>query len=158
MPSTLHLSPAEAARNEERWHARHPQVKRWQAQVAADVRSTHRLPLLLGGFRYFSSPWSSDLDRELKNAPMQSGAARIMIRAQNRLHALGAPIVLQHHDSFLLEVPEGQAAAATAQARTVMEEPVLFPDGQEVRFPVDIKVGRNWGRRRTDNPEGLANA
>lgn len=155
MPSTLHLSPSEAARNEERWHARHPAVKQWQAEVAREVRSTHRLPLLLGGYRYFAAAWSRDLDRELKNAPMQSGAARIMIRAQNRLHALGAPIVLQHHDSFLLEVPEGQAELAAEQVRTVMEEPVPFPSGRAVRFPVDIKTGRNWGRASTDNPEGL---
>lgn len=155
MPSTLHLSPADAARNEERWHARHPAVKRWQAETAAEVRRTHRLPLLLGGFRYFSAPWSRDLDRELKNAPMQSGAARIMIRAQNRLHALGAPIVLQHHDSFLLEVPNSQVGAAAQQVRAVMEEPVTFPSGREVRFPVALKVGRNWGRKSPENPEGL---
>lgn len=168
-PSTLHLEPKHAAAAEERWHARHPQVKRWQASVVRDVRATHRFPLLLGGYRYMASPWSRDLDRELKNIPMQSGAARIMIRAQNHLHQAGAPIVLQHHDSFLLEVPIGDAddtavipegdAGGTAlqwaaKVRDVMQAPVEI-GATKVSLPVDIKVGRNWGRHSAGNPEGL---
>jgi len=154
MPSTLHLSPKEAALNEERWHARHPAVKQWQAKVASEVRRTHKFPLLMGGFRYLSSPWNRDMERELKNIPMQSGAARIMIRAQNKLHHLGAPIILQHHDSFLLEVSELSVGTWTAAVREVMEEPVEV-GGYKASLPVDIKVGRNWGRHSAENPEGL---
>lgn len=155
MPSTLHLSPKDAAWNEERWHARHPAVKRWQAAVANEVRATHRFPLLLGGYRYIAAPWSRDLERELKNIPMQSGGARIMIRSQNELHAQEAPIVLQHHDSFLLEVPDAEVGFWARRVRAVMEEPVEFPGGRKVAFPIDIKVGRNWGRRSGENPGGL---
>jgi len=155
MPSTLHLSPKEAALNEERYDARHPAVKRWQAEVASEVRRTHRFPLLLGGFRYLSSPWSRDLDRELKNIPMQSGGARLMIRAQNELFRLGAPIVLQHHDSFLLEVPQDEVGKWSITLQNVMQEPVTVGN-REVSFPVDLKQGLNWGRfHKTDNPNGL---
>jgi DNA polymerase-1 len=144
MPSTVHLSPREAARNEERWHARHPAVKRWQAEVAEQVRATHRFPLLLGGYRYLSAPWSRELAREVKNVPMQGGAARLMIRAQNQLHRLGAPIILQHHDSFMLEVPDNQVVKWSVRLREVMEEPVEI-GGRKVSFPVDLKLGTNWG-------------
>jgi len=155
MPSTLHLDPFTAAQNEERWHARHPKVKRWQAEVAGDVRRLHRFPLLLGGYRYLSAPWSRDLERELKNIPMQSGAARVMIRAQNTLHAQHAPIVLQHHDSFLLEVTAGTEVGWADQVRAAMEEPVHIGN-HLVRLPVDVKAGENWGRYHpTDNPKGL---
>jgi len=154
MPSTLHLDPRQAAQAEERWHARHPAVKRWQAEVAREVRSTHRFPLLLGGYRYLSSPWSTDLDRELKNIPMQSGAARIMIRSQNVLHRHGAPIVLQHHDSFLLEIPEGTVDDWVVVVKGAMEMPVEVGN-HLVCLPVDIKVGHNWGRWSLENPKGL---
>lgn len=156
MPSTVHLDPKQAAQAEERWHALHPQVKRWQARVASEVRASHRFPLLLGGYRYMASPWSRDLDRELKNIPMQSGAARIMIRAQNHLHQhrAGFKIVLQHHDSFLIEVPEDFKNSYGLGIQEVMEEPVQM-GAHEVSFPVDLKVGRNWGRHSLNNPEGL---
>jgi DNA polymerase-1 len=157
MPSTLALKPAEAAKNEERWDARHPNVKRWQAAIASEVRATHRFPLLLGGYRYMAAPWSRDLARELKNAPMQSGGARVMIRAQNQLYAAGAPIVLQHHDSFLLEIPEAEAKRWAATVRTAMESPVTIGT-HEVRLPVSMKLGRNWGRYHPEkNPGGLRN-
>lgn len=155
-PSTVLLNTAESVRAEQRWHARHPRVRRWQAELFEEVRRTHRLPLLLGGYRYISAPPSRDLEREVKNIPMQTGGARLMIRAQNRLHALGAPIVLQHHDSFLLEVPEDEVPLWVPRVRAAMEEPVTFPSGREVVLPCDFKVGKNWGRYHKDrNPNGL---
>ncbi|MFQ6027458.1 MAG: DNA polymerase [Dehalococcoidia bacterium] len=156
MPSTLALKPREAALAEERWHARHPAVKLWQAEVERDVRSTHRFPLLLGGYRYISSPWTRDLAREMKNIPMQSGVARVMIRAQNTLHhRYKAPIVLQHHDSFVLEVPEDAVQDWDAIVRSEMEMPVQIGK-HEVVIPVTVKCGCNWGRYHKDtNPEGL---
>jgi DNA polymerase-1 len=154
MPSTLDLKPSEATHAEERWHARHPAVKLWQRGIANEVRATHRFPLLLGGYRYLASEWSRDLERELKNIPMQSGGARIMIRSQNQLHQIGAPIVMQHHDSFMLEVPEDDAPQWAKACREVMEQPVSV-EGRNVTFPVDVKVGRNWGPASGDNPDGL---
>jgi DNA polymerase-1 len=144
MPSTVDLSPRAAMLAEERWHARHPTVRRWQATVAKEVRANHRFPLLMGGYRYISAPWSRDLDRELRNIPMQSGAARLMIRAQNALHAQGAPIVLQHHDSFLLEVPEAEVEHWSETLHATMEQPVEI-EGRQVSFPIELKQGRDWG-------------
>lgn len=155
MPSTLALRPSEAAAAEERYDARHPAVKLWQRTTAAEVRVTHRFPLLLGGYRYLSSPWSSDLDRELKNLPMQSGGARVMIRSQVELFRRGVPIVLQHHDSFMVECDEAAVGATVDTLREVMETPVRIGT-RDVALPVDIKVGRNWGRyHKNTNPHGL---
>ena len=155
MPSTLHLTPRDATIAEERYDARHPAVKQWQMEVEREVARTHRFPLLLGGWRYISSPMTRDLQRELKNIPMQSGGARVMIRAQNTLHRMGAPIVLQHHDSFLLEVPEGEVAGWVSKVREAMCEPVQVGK-HTISLPVDCKVGGNWGRfHKDENPTGL---
>ncbi|TFH58050.1 MAG: hypothetical protein E4G90_10985, partial [Gemmatimonadales bacterium] len=84
-----------------------------------------------------------------------SGGARLMIRAQNALYKLKAPIVLQHHDSFILEVPEHDLKHWVSRVQEVMEEPVQV-GAHNISLPVDIKVGRNWGRyHATTNPEGL---
>ena len=69
---------------------------------------------------------------------------------------MGAPIVLQHHDSFILEVPEERMDHWAGAMRNVMQEPVEFPSGRKVVFTVSMKTGLNWGRYNTTaNPGGL---
>jgi len=84
---------------------------------------------------------------------MQMNAALLMNRAQVRLDRLGAPICLQMHDEFLLEVPEKEVDLWMSRTCDVMQTPV--PELGNTVFPVDVKVGRNWGDWSPDNPEGL---
>jgi len=152
-PPTLDLKRSEIALAERRWMARHPAVPRYQRQVSEQVRSTRSYLHPLGVRRYFAKPWGNELEREVKNVPMQMGAAILMVQAQVKLHQLGVPVCLQHHDSFLCEVPDEQIAETSTTLREVMEAPV--PQMGGVRFPVTISVGRNWADRTIDNPEGL---
>ena len=64
-----------------------------------------------------------------------------------------APICLQMHDEFLLEVPEDTVDRWVHRVKVVMECPVSELGG--TMFPVDVKVGRNRGDWSPDNPEGL---
>jgi DNA polymerase-1 len=154
-PKMVALSRDESVAAERRWLARHPRVLEYQEEVARFVRRTHYYEPLLGGRRYVSKPWGADLARELKNIPNQTGGAHLMYRAQGSLEARHqAPIILQHHDSFLLEVPEDERDLWYTRTREAMEEPVVV-GGREVVFPVDGKWGRNWGRKSDENPEGL---
>jgi DNA polymerase I-like protein with 3'-5' exonuclease and polymerase domains len=59
-----------------------------------------------------------------------------------RLHDLGVPLILDHHDSLVAEVPEAEAAATAALMKREMELPI--PELGGVQFGVDIKVSETW--------------
>lgn len=153
VPPTLDLKRNEMLAAEQRWFAKHPAVLRFQQETGRAVQRDHYYESPLGGKRYIAAPWGRELDREIKNLPNQMGAARLMNMAQVRLYGRGAPIIFQHHDSFILEVPEREVDQWATLLREVMEEPVEALN--DAVFPVDVSVGRNWGKWGELNPEGL---
>ena len=152
-PPTLTLKKAEILETERRWFQRHPAVRQFHRDLLRGVQQKGYYEAPLGVRRFIAQPWGSDLERELKNLPMQMNAALLMNRAQVRLDRLGAPICLQMHDEFLLEVPEKEVDLWMSRTCDVMQTPV--PELGNTVFPVDVKVGRNWGDWSPDNPEGL---
>ena len=144
-PPLLKLKREEVLASEARWFAKHPAVRKFHTELAIECRRNKRYVSPLGVTRHFSQPWGNDLERELKNCPMQMGGAVLMNRSQIRLFQLflRAPINLQMHDSFLLEVPECEVDDWALIVKRVMETPVPELDGAV--FPVDCEVGKNWG-------------
>lgn len=143
MPPTLQLGRDAIKQAEIRWFARHPAVRKFQSDLATEVRRRGYYQSPLRARRHIAQPWGRDLERELKNLPMQFGGALLMNRAQIQLHKLGAPIALQMHDSFLLEVPDSEVSYWADTCRAVMEAPVPELDG--VSFPVSVEAGPSWG-------------
>lgn len=157
VPDTVNLSRTAAVEAEERWGARNPEVQEYQDEVARFVKRNSYLELVLGGRRYISKPWGHELARELANIPHQMGAARVMARAQIRLHRAGLRILLQHHDAFVFELQDHPAAIneAMPEIRAIMEDPVPIK-GRMVKLPVDLSLGYNWGDWDVEkNPRGL---
>jgi DNA polymerase I-like protein with 3'-5' exonuclease and polymerase domains len=142
MPDTLNLKRNEMKATEQRWHQIHHRVATFQRETASFVRRHHHYASPLGAKRWIAKPWGAELDRELKNLPMQFGGALLMNERQVGLDRLGAPIIMQHHDSFLLEVPDGELNMRAEQARGIME---AHCEGLGTSIPVDIKVGKSWG-------------
>jgi DNA polymerase-1 len=153
VPQTVDLTRPQIAAAAERWFQAHPAVPKWQRELCETVRRSHFYQSPFGLRRWISQPWGSDLERQVKNLPMQMNAALLMNQAQVKLHREAAPIVLQMHDAFLFEVPEAQVDQLIATARGIMESPVAALGGHS--FPVDVEVGRNWGSYAEDNPDGL---
>jgi len=147
MPDTLNMTRDQIGEAAARWFHRHPQVKRWHKELLSEVHRTCRYTSPLGIVRHFSQPYGSELEREVKNAPMQTGAAILMNRAQIRLHKAKAPVVLQMHDEFLLEVPVNEIAGWAEVTRLIMETPVPELDG--VSFPTTMEVGETWGTMKS---------
>jgi DNA polymerase-1 len=142
MPNTLHLKRSEMKAAEQRWHQIHHRVATFQRETASFVRKNHHYESPLGAKRWIAKPWGAELDRELKNLPMQFGGALLMNERQVGLDRLGAPIIMQHHDSFLLEVPDGEVDMRAEQARGIMEARC---EGLGTSIPIDIEVGKSWG-------------
>ena len=143
MPPTLKLKRADMKMAEGKWHKIHRRVSKFQDETAKFVRSHHHYESPLGARRYISKPWGAELSRELKNLPMQFGGALLMNQRQVWLDQLQCPIVLQMHDSFLLEVPYNMVDHWAEKVKTIMESPIEGLNG--VCIPTDIETGWNWG-------------
>jgi DNA polymerase-1 len=65
-----------------------------------------------------------------------------MIHAQDYLNEVqDAHMLLQIHDSILVEVPEDSAEVIAHKLKKIMEAVYKLP----VKLTVDFKIGKNWG-------------
>lgn len=145
VPQVAEFKRPERLAAEQRWFAAHPDVRRFQRDLVSEVRSRGYYASPFGVRRYLARTWGSNAEREIKNIPEQMNAALLMNRCQVELHRRSAPIILQHHDSFILEVPESPGRLVDqweADLRGVMEEPVPEVDGYS--FPVETSKGYRW--------------
>jgi DNA polymerase-1 len=143
VPSSLEMGPKAKAEAMERWLTKHPVVGRWRNNLVKQVFANRTYINSLGRKRYFFQPPGDGLRREVYNFPIQSTAADIVNNAMIQLDTLGAPIVLQMHDSFMLEVPEGELDKWASTLKEVMEQPI--PQLQNHSFPVELTSGQSWG-------------
>ncbi len=150
VPPTLRLKKSEIAAAADRWHHKHPRVREWQEENAAFVRKHHYYESPMGCRRWIARPWGNDLDRELKNIPMQFGGALLMNDRQVTLDQAGAPIIFQMHDSFLLEIPKEELDYWAGLTKETMEAPVPGLGG--VSIPVDVECGESWGEMERWSP------
>ena len=83
--------------------------------------------------------------RAAVNMPFQGTAADIMklamINLDKKLEGTNCKILLQIHDSVLVECPEDQADATASTIKDVMENAYKLP----VKLTVDTAIGKNWG-------------
>ncbi len=83
--------------------------------------------------------------RQAVNMPIQGSAADLtklaMVRVQEQLPA-SAHMLLQIHDSILVECAEKDAEAVGKMMKEVME--AVYPD-LGVKLKVDVETGQNWG-------------
>lgn len=67
-----------------------------------------------------------------------------------------AQILLQCHDSLLIQYKENEESAVIPQLIEAMQVPLELEGGRQFTVPVEVKVGWNWGSRAPDNPLGLS--
>lgn len=83
--------------------------------------------------------------RQAINMPLQGTAADLtklaMIRVSQKL-PYGAKMLLQIHDSILIECPEKHAEEVSEILKTTMES--VYPN-LGVKLKVDVSTGENWG-------------
>ena len=86
-------------------------------------------------------------ERAAINMPIQGTEADLMklamIKVDQKLKAdfTGCNMLLQVHDSILIECPEGQAKKIAKMLQQTMEEVYDLP----IKLDVDVSVGDNWG-------------
>ena len=144
----LDLPPAEAQAIIDRYFSRYEGVKRWLDATVARARETAEVRTLWGRRRELPEIRARNpglrqaAERMAVNTPIQGTAADIiklaMLRVDRALagQRLDARMLLQVHDELVLEVAEGEVAAAEALVRQAME------GAAELRVPLDVEVGR----------------
>ncbi len=85
-------------------------------------------------------------ERAAMNMPIQGTEADLMkmamIDIEKYLHGIdGAEMLLQIHDSVLVECKEAEADEVALQLKSIMESVYKLP----VKLTVDTTVGKNWG-------------
>ena len=88
-------------------------------------------------------------ERQAINAPIQGAAADIMRRAMIRMPGAiseieGARMLLQVHDELVFEVPENNADALIAVAKTTMENAAMPAVNISVPLVVEAHAAKNW--------------
>lgn len=146
------LSIADASEVATNYWAMMPDVKAWTADIRRQVRENHYVKSIFGRRRRFPLITRENFDalhREAVNMPIQSSASDLtlynVIRLHHRLQAKypEAHIVIMVHDSIIVECPLPIAEEVAALVRCTMTEDLPF--NTDVRFPVEIKIGRHWG-------------
>jgi DNA polymerase-1 len=152
MSQRLDMPPAEAQAIIDRYFARYAGVKRWLDATVAQARETGCVRTLWGRRRELPDIRARNpglrqaAERMAVNTPIQGTAADIIKLAMLRVdRALAeerrdARMLLQVHDELVLEVAEGEVAAAEALVRRAME------GAAELRVALDVEVGkgRSW--------------
>lgn len=132
----------------------------WQQSVRDTVTGRSKQTVTWGGLRWISNAFGrkrfflgslDEIEREALNTPIQGTAGDIANAALVGIDQvllgrqdLEASIVCTVHDSILVECPKEKAQIVQKIMKDQMEREFLI-NGQKRRFPVDFKVGVNWG-------------
>jgi DNA polymerase I len=65
-------------------------------------------------------------------------------------------ILLQGHDSILIQYKEGQENETIPKVLAAMRTPLELAGGRNFVVPVEVQVGWNWGKKTVENPKGLS--
>lgn len=122
----------------------HPNIMRRNEQCVITAKETDYVECPITGRRHW---FHGQVDaNQCKNLENQMGGSGLIDAAMRRLQPLlepGERILMQVHDSLVCEGPDPHKLAAKMKAE--LERPVLFR-GRLISFPIDTKIGRNWGK------------
>ncbi|HUR98764.1 MAG TPA: DNA polymerase [Pyrinomonadaceae bacterium] len=140
----LNLPLAEAKRLLDGYHEHLPGIRRWQARIREEVLRTRKLRTPFGRERVFYDRPGDDLFREAYAYVPPSVVCDVINCLVLRMRG-HARLLLQVHDSVLLEVPDGETIRTIERIRDEDAwNPTLSLVGGDLRIPIDVKIGKNW--------------
>jgi DNA polymerase-1 len=154
------MSMAESREFIEKYFAIRPKIKAYTDQLREQAKDKGYVETLFGRRRPTPDVKSSNFVvregayRAAVNMPMQGTAADIMKMAmikvqqhfdtnhqQQPTKSQPPRMLLQIHDSILVETPEAQAEQVASEIKDIMENVYKLP----VKLAVDTTIGKNWG-------------
>jgi DNA polymerase I-like protein with 3'-5' exonuclease and polymerase domains len=134
-------------------HRRFPGIKMYQTGVQRELNKTRILKTAKGMKRYFFSKLDSNTYRRAYAFLPQCTVAEItneaIIKVDEPIRELDGFVLLQVHDSILVEIPERNAQVAHDITMTAMTQPTevfpFFGESDIMTIQVECKYGTHWG-------------
>lgn len=126
-----------------------PTIRKWHEWVARSLRETGELITLLGRRRFFfGRADDAATQREaVAYAPQSMTADEIDRGILNLWRANRVQLLIQVHDSILLQYPEELEPVILPWALEALKTTIELKGGRLFTVPTEAKVGWNWGDR-----------
>jgi len=122
----------------------YPEIKYWQASITQQIKQIHYLVTPLGRkrqfFGYFSAP-------DAYSYIPQSTIGDLLNRGMGKVFNAGYEVMLQVHDSILVQVNIGKEEKAIKEIKELLTIPFKI-NGRELVVPVEVEMGMNWGEMK----------
>lgn len=148
----LVLTKGEATKVLEAYHKLFPGIRRWHARLRQELQQTRCLKTPLGRERYFYSRLDDDCFRQAyayrpqSTIPDVTNHLMLFLLESRKLGVYDFRLLLQCHDSVLLEVPESHVPTIARDCLEVKKwHPEIILPGGRLVIPTEVKTGRNWG-------------
>ncbi len=149
----VYLSTKQEVQLRENTHNRFPGIKLYQSGVQQALRANRTLRTVKGMKRHFFSKLDVNTFRRGYAFLPQCTVAEItndgIIAMEERIRELGGFVLLQVHDSVLVEVPERNVQLAHDIIVECMTQPLeiypFFGESDVMTIPVEVKFGTHWG-------------
>ena len=140
-------------------HSRFPGIRLYQYGVQQALKSSRILKTAKGMKRYFFSKLDDNTFRRAYAFLPQCTVAEItndaIVFMEPLIRALDGFVLLQVHDSVLIEVPERNIQEAYEIIVSSMTQPIevypFYGDADLMTIPVDVKWGTHWGELKEWN-------
>ena len=136
----------------------------WHQWVAKQLVTEHQITTLFGRRRFFFDHPTDDatIRAAVAYEPQSMTADEIDTGLLQLWRANICQLLIQVHDSILIQYPEELEDEIVPQAVKLLGAPLILPGDRHFEVPRDVKVGWNWGdvvydkdRNVIDNPNGL---
>lgn len=144
-----------------RYFSGFPCIRSWHGRVKEELQDASSLTTLFGRRRVFFGRSNDDttLREAIAYAPQSMTADEIDIGLIRLWRAHRVQLMLQVHDSILIQYPEEQEDEIVPWAIEQLHVPLELARGRKFAVPVEAKVGWNWGDDKDStgkvNPDGL---
>lgn len=157
MAKHSHLPVLLAADFQRRYFGAFPCIPAWHIARIAELEREGCITTILGRRRTFFGRHDDEaVQREMiAYEPQSLTADEIDTGIINLFRENFVQLMLQVHDSVLIQYPEEQEAEIIPRALKALEVPIELANGRRFLVPTDAKVGWNWGDEDEDNPDGL---
>jgi DNA polymerase I-like protein with 3'-5' exonuclease and polymerase domains len=164
MARIAHIPVAVAVEAQRAYFTAFPNIREWQKSIAALVKgglpiynALRRVVWLMG------RPWDDHTRKQGLSFPPQGGVGDVLNLGLYRVWRDCDPqlimLLAQVHDAILGQFPDEMQSAALEALRRLMSVPHevqdIYGKVRTCTIPVEIAIGKNWGKRGAENPEGL---
>lgn len=137
------IPASEAKRLLNQYFATYPEIANWQLSIASQLRSRRYLTTPFGRKRYFFNRYNEGLVKEGLAFIPQSTVADIVGKALVCAHRKGIELLLQVHDSLLVQTSAERVQETCEILKECLSTPIEI-NGKVLVIPTDVKVGMNW--------------